>query len=716
MVNTLVIGLGGTGSYVVNKFAEGLIDRGTGDIVKTICVDTNADDLNARRNVDRTVRLGEPPTGQLNLNEVAKRVEWYPFNSWRGVVGGVGKIRPTSRFLLSEIPGNYASIKSAIHDAIFDMQESPIGNVGSVCIWIITSAGGGTGSGIFCDIARIAAHETSEMNANFVLNGVLILPAGMGLENVEEIGLVNSFAILSEIEYLNKNDGEGDIGGDKIKYRPNQGKLFNGVFLAGLPPILFRNADVGFESVKEEILPAFLETIVYGDMATQKKDQEAARPLVDWTDFITFSDKAAENCGRYYTFGISELSMDVNAYREFCNTHKEVQKLEATIRDNDEELVKVLNKKNIEFKIENLTLPQLRADKETYKDIFRGNLVYQKKYFDNVYQKVEEELRELRDKKGRLDKEKEDIEGGKEEVKTFIQDKKKEKGLADDKLWKEVLKKFKKGEEIGKNNLDKARTALEGRWIKSLINRIDSHIEGLKPEIENIEQQIEPLSDKIETWERIEKEVVQHVNNLESSIGVVEKNKEEGENNLAKIKESIINSKKKGLIATYPDFDRLSSRDFFDKVLEINLDSANLSGIIKKAEGESIAKNYIQGMIGRMQNHLLALKIDPKEMQYQFVWNVIACRDNDYVQKNKGDAQLAAGKCTGSSAKELDSSQKTFFPQAKWLFLQMVGGEPLDSVEDFEEFKDEYEKYPRKEQVFCYPEVAKNLGIESKKN
>lgn len=106
-------------------------------------------------------------------------------------------------------------------------------------VWIITSAGGGTGSGIFCDIARIAAEVLSDININFVLNGVLILPAGMGLDNVEEIGLVNSFALLSEIEYLDKNDGVDDLWGDKIPYRPNNGKLFNGVFLVGLPEMLF---------------------------------------------------------------------------------------------------------------------------------------------------------------------------------------------------------------------------------------------------------------------------------------------------------------------------------------------------------------------------------------------------------------------------------------------------------------------------------------------
>lgn len=107
MVDTLVIGLGGTGSYVVNKFAERIRGRRTQDIVKTICVDTHVDDLNACRNIDRRVQLREPPRGRINLDEVAKRVGWYPFESWRGVVGGVGRIRPTSRFLLVEVPQNY---------------------------------------------------------------------------------------------------------------------------------------------------------------------------------------------------------------------------------------------------------------------------------------------------------------------------------------------------------------------------------------------------------------------------------------------------------------------------------------------------------------------------------------------------------------------------------------------------------------------------------
>lgn len=327
------------------------------------------------------------------------------------------------------------------------------------------------------------------------------------------------------------------------------------------------NADVGFESVKEEILPAFLETLVYGSMRAQEEGthevpqegtHEAPRPLIDWTNFITFSDNAAKGGGRYYTFGISELSVDVNAYKEFSVTHTNVQKLKERIREDDEELTKTLNEKKREFSIETLTVPHLLADERTYEGIFRGNIVYQKKYFDYVYLEVEKKLAELRGEKKRIDKEIEELKEGKEEVKKFIEDKRKEEGLAEDKLWKEVLKRFKKGEEIGKNNLEKARKALEGRLIKSLIKRIDSHIKGLKPEIEKKEKEIKPLNDKIGTLEEIVGEVVRHRNILESSIKKAEEEIERGEEKLDEIKESIIKSMKKGLIATYPDFDMLT--------------------------------------------------------------------------------------------------------------------------------------------------------------
>lgn len=116
-----------------------------------------------------------------------------------------------------------------------------------------------------------------------------------------------------------------------------------------------------------------------------------------------------------------------------------------------------------------------------------------------------------------------------------------------------------------------------------------------------------------------------------------------------------------------------------------------------------------------MQSHLLTIRIDPNVMSYRFVWNVIACRDDRYVQNNI-DAPPAAGSITGAGILGLDDSQREFFPQAKWLFLQIVGGEPLEAVEDFEEFKEEFDKYPRKEEIFCYPEVAKSLSVEVKKN
>jgi hypothetical protein len=240
------IGLGGSGSDVVNRVAGKLKSRWNWDEMKDLvhffAVDTNTHDLEKHENIPRENRLLisdfdkrtyiQQKRGETYRDEddfVTQWVhDWYDFRGTRGA--GAGQIRIESRlglhYQLEEDRGKIVQrFKSAInesldHDIPYRQNEPP-----QFEVFTYGSVAGGTGSGSFLPIAYLMKDLIRDVNWIPQVIGNLMLPS-LFLNKVPrtlhaDIN-ANGYAALKELEHLMKLDTEGGAQREEFHYNPQR--------------------------------------------------------------------------------------------------------------------------------------------------------------------------------------------------------------------------------------------------------------------------------------------------------------------------------------------------------------------------------------------------------------------------------------------------------------------------------------------------------------
>ncbi len=240
------IGLGGSGSDVVNRVAGKLQSRWNWnemkDLVHFFVLDTNTNDLNQHENVPRENRLLisdfdkrtyiQQKRGETYREEddfVTQWVhDWYDFRGTRGA--GAGQIRIESRlgmhYQLEEDRGKIVQrFKSAINDSLdheipYRQNEPPHFDV-----FVYGSVAGGTGSGSFLPIAYLMKELIRDVNWIPQLIGNLMMPS-LFLNKVPrtlhaDIN-ANGYAALKELEHLMKLGTEGGLRSEEFHYNPQR--------------------------------------------------------------------------------------------------------------------------------------------------------------------------------------------------------------------------------------------------------------------------------------------------------------------------------------------------------------------------------------------------------------------------------------------------------------------------------------------------------------
>jgi hypothetical protein len=210
----LVLGFGGTGLEALLQL-KALFSQDLGDVppycallyLDTVAVKSNGQ--TSLRDVECARLLLRDPTEMLRNPSNSYIREWFPPTIRPQTAAlGAAQCRPVGRLALHAQPERVVSQIRHCLDALTDRARlreakdgASIDDEGSVEVYILASLCGGTGAGIFLDVARLVREELRDApTVRFF--GVLLLPGPFkGLAGTELVG-PNAYAALKELDYL----------------------------------------------------------------------------------------------------------------------------------------------------------------------------------------------------------------------------------------------------------------------------------------------------------------------------------------------------------------------------------------------------------------------------------------------------------------------------------------------------------------------------------
>lgn len=236
----LVIGLGGSGFDVLSRAKEKLVNcfrtdsKGKLERVEFLEIDTDDRDMNrclSRPGISslkkdefkifRNADIGAILRNRNTYSDVLPKEidQWLdPDIPVAQIVHGAAGIRQAGRLLLHlnilEIVGIIKKKLNRIREGV-SLSKNPVNVV------IFTGLGGGTGSGIFIDIAYIVRQCIKEFSGQAFINGVLLMPDILsGDPNIDTITRENikrnGFAALKELDHLMNLSETGDVFAQKF--------------------------------------------------------------------------------------------------------------------------------------------------------------------------------------------------------------------------------------------------------------------------------------------------------------------------------------------------------------------------------------------------------------------------------------------------------------------------------------------------------------------
>ncbi len=216
---TLVVGLGGTGSDIVQRVAKQVTNEQRKRI-GFIVFDTDINELREIREQNPFIRTVQTSTSltvgeYLNIDAHA-RDEWFPVNkilSRKTLANGAGQVRAISRLAIDTAVR--AGQMEPLHQAIADLYKlEGEKEIHALRVLIVSSLAGGTGSGLILPISMYMKHylKTKFQQSANITRGFFILPEvfyevikGQSERNNLKC---NAYATLRELDaFLMKGDG-----------------------------------------------------------------------------------------------------------------------------------------------------------------------------------------------------------------------------------------------------------------------------------------------------------------------------------------------------------------------------------------------------------------------------------------------------------------------------------------------------------------------------
>ena len=353
----LIIGLGGTGQWVLTWLKRDLLLSNNGQMpqnVKLLEIDTattleastssvNTTDRDKEVAVVGGVSLGKgefiyvggdsrPLAERVRDGKLKQIGSWYQAGKWLSsqapaafiLDDGAGRLRQFGRMaIFKDILGQEAGSKiwRALHTAIEGVR-SQTGEQRKLEIMVVGSFAGGTGSGMFIDVALILRMVAQKLNVHHVLRGFFALPSVFANAPGEEMK-ARSFAAWRELNRFMVVDSDFPMplieyvqDNNTFRIRPSQ-RLFDACYLVdgkrgGIP--LAEEAKYGAFPMVAEAVSAIL-------------DEEAG---TDYTQWI-FTNLAPEYARRPETpmySAVGAFTVQVPAYFvQEVSSHQFAQRL-----------------------------------------------------------------------------------------------------------------------------------------------------------------------------------------------------------------------------------------------------------------------------------------------------------------------------------------------------------------------------------------------------
>lgn len=332
---TLLVGLGGTGQKVLVQL-KARFKRNYGEVprpVEFLAFDTD-------QGVEETAVMGErvrltPGTelhniGNVETAEIVQHLSRYQaMAAWmsedkekfpiRAVTMGAQQVRPLGRLAFFWHVGDiYNTLLSAVSRLThLELEAEKRG----INVFVVSSVCGGTGAGIFLDMAYLIRHVVNQSNirgSSCYVNGILALPSVFPTVDPQGIES-NAFAALAELDYLMENPSWSvDYGNPRVTGVNFQAQRpFNICYL-----IDARNENGQGLQGLEEIAPMIAEA-VYLQVSSQVGDANASAfdnvHILGQTTVNVASDESRPTA--YSSLGTAAINFPAEKIIDYC-AHK----------------------------------------------------------------------------------------------------------------------------------------------------------------------------------------------------------------------------------------------------------------------------------------------------------------------------------------------------------------------------------------------------------
>ena len=334
MTPTVIIGLGGTGKEVLLKIRRMIVETyGSLDslpIVSFLHIDTEQNAKATESQVVLKQDISLSPVEQIwakvenakpilnNLSSYGYLSEWFPpqLKGTDSILAGAGQVRALGKFAFT---ANYPQIKTAFQYAKqkivghekFMLDRWQVELDKGINIFVVCSFSGGTGSGMFLDLAYnlrdwIPASEIPQSSAYLMLPGAF---SGLGDRVV-----ANAYSALMELNHYSRNDTRFEAqysvsGSDRISSNSGQDVPFNFCYLVGNSNDKVTLPTIG--SVLEMVSQNIFLDFSSGFSQYKKLVRDNIRKHWSSPDPLGFPQN-------YLTFGLSSIQFPVDRVLNAC--------------------------------------------------------------------------------------------------------------------------------------------------------------------------------------------------------------------------------------------------------------------------------------------------------------------------------------------------------------------------------------------------------------
>lgn len=334
MTPTVIIGLGGTGKEVLIKIRRMIVETyGSLEslpILSFLHIDTEQNAKATEPQVVLKQDISLSPVEQVwakvenakpilnNLSSYGYLSEWFPpeLKGTDSILAGAGQVRALGKFAFTT---NYSQIKTAFQYAKqkivghekFMLDRWQVELDKGINIFVVCSFSGGTGSGMFLDLAYnlrdwIPSSEIPQSSAYLMLPGAF---SGLG-----DRVIANAYSALMELNHYSRNDTRFEAqyttsGSDRISSNSGQDVPFNFCYLVGNSNDKVTLPTIG--SVLEMVAQNIFLDFSSGFSQYKKLVRDNIRKHWASPDPLGFPQN-------YLTFGLSSIQFPVDRVLNAC--------------------------------------------------------------------------------------------------------------------------------------------------------------------------------------------------------------------------------------------------------------------------------------------------------------------------------------------------------------------------------------------------------------